>query len=105
MKQNILTRLSFILTSNDLKRIRIEEKKNNTKVLADVHGMKVQEAKRFINNIINVIRTKIELVIIHGYHHGDAIKDMLATRFSNYHIKDQYQDVRNMGVTHMIIEE
>lgn len=72
-------------------------------MIVDVHGMKCPQAKRFINNIINVVRIVFRLIIIHGYNHGTAIKEMLAQNFSNNHIYEQFPDPRNQGVTHMLI--
>ena len=100
----IQTRLTMILTEKELSRIHISESNGETiRITADVHGMKCYEARRFINNIINIVRTAFQLVIIHGYNHGTAIKEMLAQNFSNDHIYEQFPDPRNQGVTHMLI--
>lgn len=98
------SKLSLILTETELNRISINEKTNGKLLItADVHGMKCRDAKRFINNIINIIRAAFQLIIIHGYNHGTAIKDMLAQNFSNDHIYNQFPDPYNQGVTHMFI--
>ena len=75
------------------------------RITADVHGMKCYEARRFINNIINIVHTTFQLVIIHGYNRGTAIKEMLTQNFSNDHIFEQFQDPCNQGVTLMLIAE
>lgn len=100
----IRTRLKMVLTQNELDRISIfESKTGKIRISADVHGMKCYEARKFINNIINIVRIAFQLVIIHGYNHGTAIKEMLAQNFSNNHIYEQFPDPRNQGVTHMLI--
>lgn len=100
----IRTRLKMVLTQKELDRISISETGNRRiRITADVHGMKCYEARRFINNIINIVRVVFQLVIIHGYNHGTAIKEMLAQNFSNDHIYEQFPDPRNQGVTHMLI--
>ena len=100
----IPTRLRMVLTQDELNRINISESSDGKiRIIADVHGMKCYEARRFINNIINIVREAFQLVIIHGYNHGTAIKDMLAQNFSNDHIYEQFPDPRNQGVTHMLI--
>lgn len=100
----IRTRLKMVLTQSEMNRIKVSERKSGKiRITADVHGMKCYEARRFINNIINIVRTAFQLVIIHGYNHGTAIKDMLAQNFSNEHICEQFPDPRNQGVTHMLI--
>ena len=65
--------------------------------------MKCCDARKFINNITNIIQMAFRLVIIHGYNHGTAIKEMLAQNFSNDYIYKQFPDPRNQGVNHMLI--
>lgn len=98
------SKLSLILTNTELTRISVNENSNgNICITADVHGMKCREARRFINNIINIIHTAFTLIIIHGYNHGTAIKDMLTQNFKNDHIYKQFPDPCNKGITHMLI--
>ena len=100
----VISRLRMVLTNDELNRITVKEKATGKiRITADVHGMKCYEARRFINNIINIVRTAFQLVIIHGYNYGTAIKEMLAQSFSNDHICEQFPDPRNQGVTHMLI--
>ncbi|MCM1267097.1 MAG: hypothetical protein NC302_04255 [Bacteroidales bacterium] len=100
----IRTRLKMVLIQKELDRISISETENRRiRITADVHGMKCYEARRFINNIINIVRVAFQLVIIHGYNHGTTIKEMLAQNFSNDHIYEQFPDPRNQGVTHILI--
>ena len=100
----VISRLEMVLTNDELSRITVqEESQRGIRITADVHGMKCYEARRFINNIINIVRTAFQLVIIHGYNHGTAIKEMLAQNFSNDHIYEQFPDPLNQGVTHMLI--
>ena len=100
----IRTRLKMVLTQSEMNRIKISESRSGKiRITADVHGMKCYEARRFINNIINIVRIAFQLVIIHGYNHGTAIKEMLAQNFSNDHIYEQFPNPRNQGVTHMLI--
>ena len=104
MKTTIIARLGMIFSQDDINRITVkDEVEKNLQVIVDVHGMKCSQAKRFINNIINAIRSAFKLVIIHGYNHGTAIKDMLAEGFRNAHIVEQFQDPYNKGITHMAL--
>ena len=57
----ILTKLSFILSKNDMDRISLIFK-DEMRIIVDVHGMKCIQAKKFINNIINVVRIVFESV-------------------------------------------
>lgn len=97
------TRLRLILSSDELDRLTISEFDGNTTIVVDVHGMKCSQARRFINNIINTVHCAVRLVIIHGYNHGTAIKDMLSSNFHNSHIEEQFSDAYNLGMTHMLI--
>ena len=100
----VRNRLQMILTTDEISRLTISDsEKGNVNITVDVHGMKCSQAKRFINNIINAVHTAFQLVIIHGYKHGTAIKDMLAENFKNTHIATQYQDPFNQGITYMAI--
>ncbi len=100
----VISRLSMILTVEELDRIQVSQNADDEIIIvADVHGMTCTGARKLLNNIINVIRVSFQLIIIHGYNHGTAIKDMLANNFFNHHIYDKYTDTYNYGVTHMLI--
>ena len=100
----IFSRFKTIFTLEELNRISICEFSNDlTNVKVDVHGLKCNQAKRFINNIINLARSAFRLTIIHGYRHGTAIKEMLASNFENDHVLRRFSDTYNQGITHMLI--
>lgn len=100
----VSNKLKMIFTQKEIERLKITEiDEEQIRIVADVHGMRCKQARRFINNIINVIRVTFQLIIIHGYNHGTAIKNMLADNFSNAHIVEQHADIYNLGVTHMLI--
>lgn len=100
----ISDKLKVIFSPDEINRIKVIEKdRQYLLVIADVHGLKCYQAKRFINNIINLIHSAFKLIIIHGYTHGTAIKDMLQSHFYNPHILELFPDFQNQGVTHMII--
>ena len=97
-------RLRIVFTDEEISRLTISEvDERRIRIVADVHGMKCNQARRFINNIINTVRVAFQLIVIHGYNHGTAIKDMLAQNFSNTHITVKHADPYNQGVTHMLI--
>ncbi len=97
-------RLELILPVNEYMRLTFTDLDGvSTQMVADVHGMKCYEARRFINNTIAIVRTDFQPTVIHGYRHGTAIRDMLADNFKNSHVREQYQDHFNQGLTHMII--
>ena len=96
----IMLKLGVIFTEKELGRLTIQSEETIV-VTADVHGMKCAEAKRFINNLLNILCEAIKVVIIHGYNHGTAIKEMLRNNFYNSRIKRMYGIPYNMGVTVM----
>lgn len=76
-------RLRMVFTNEEISRLTISEiNECRIRIVADVHGMKCSQARRFINNIINTVRVAFQLIIIHGCNHGTAIKDMLAENFA-----------------------
>ena len=100
----VISRLRTIFTIDEINRISIkEDSEKKTCITVDVHGMRCYEARRFINNIINIVHKAFQLIIIHGYNHGTAIKEMLVHNFKNVHIYEQFLDQRNKGMTHMLI--
>lgn len=104
MANNITEKFKLIFTSEDFGRITFSETTSGERLITvDTHGMKCSQARRFINNVINLVHAAFHLVVIHGYNHGTAIKDMLADNFENPHITNQYPDPRNLGATHMLL--
>ena len=100
--ENIKLRLSMILTKEEMSRLSFRDKKEEKKIIADLHGMKCKQARRFLGNILNLIRDTIELIIVHGFNHGTAIKDMILKDFYNEHICFISPDTNNQGITHIV---
>lgn len=96
-------KLQMVFTPDEINRLTISDANDVIHIIVDVHGMKCSQAKKFINNIINVVHSTFKLIVVHGYNHGTAIKNMLANNFMNPNINDQYQDPHNHGVTHISI--
>ena len=100
---SIYAKLAIILPDSDLERIKIASINNLIIIRLDVHKLKCYQARRLINNIITLVNTAFELIVIHGFNHGTAIRDMLSTNFDNTHISKKYIDSNNEGVTHMLV--
>ena len=100
----VSTKLTMIFSQKDVSRLEITEvNPEHLKITVDVHGMRCSEARRFINNIICIVNMDCQLVIIHGYNHGTAIKEMLLHNFNNKHIYERSRDSKNQGITYMLI--
>ena len=98
----ILTKLSFILSKNDMDRISLIVK-DEMSIIVEIHDKKYIKDKKFINYIIYVVTIVFRLIIIHGYNHGTAIEDMLSQNFCNTHVSEKHLDPYIQGVTHMLI--
>ena len=101
--RNIEFRLSLILTKEDMKRLKIKERDGVKEITIDLHRMSCSQAKRFINNIINLVRESCRLILIHGYNHGTALKDMIRSDIENSHIEAIMADAHNLGRTDILL--
>ena len=85
--------------------MRITKLTSNTgevaSIIIDVHGLTCKEAKRFINNVVNITRASCIVEVIHGYRHGTRIKDMLWKSYYNPNIRQIVADQSNPGVTYL----
>ena len=90
-------KLRLILNKENFDRFSEE----NGKYYLDVHGLKVYEAKSLIKNVGAFIEPGNSLIIIHGYIHGTAIKDMLSQKclFNRKHTVEN--NVFNQGRTNI----
>ena len=81
---------------------------NSGIIEADVHGMTAVEAQLHINQILNHTGTAVYRIrVIHGYHGGTGIKQMLSEEFS-YGRHDKVKRVvngDNPGITELILRE
>ena len=103
-KAKLIKRFMMVFTPSEIERITFEMKDEAIEVVkVDVHSLKCAIARRFINNIINLILGSVKLIVIHGFNHGTAIRDMLRQSFSNIKIDEIFSIVENDGVTCMTI--
>ena len=96
-------RLKTIFTTEEISRIHISENLTGISVVVDVHGLKCRQARRFVNNLINIARCPFIMTVIHGYNHGTAILEMIRGNLENRHIVHRFPDPYNRGVTHLTI--
>lgn len=93
--------LQIFCKSDDFYRFKFYTYRGHLSITVDVHGLSCKEAYRLINNIINYANSSFGLVVIHGFNHGTAIKDMLANSFNNPNIEIKYVDPYNPGITYI----
>ncbi len=74
----------------------------------DVHGMRVDEAKRAIDKLLLSAGGSVYRVrVIHGYHGGNGIKSMVREEYS-YSRSDKVVRVEggsNQGITELVLRE
>ncbi len=102
-RESFEERMDFVVYGENQQRLKTatynEEKPSM--ITYDAHGQTVEEARKTIKNIVNVSLVPLCLTVIHGYHHGTAIKDMLAVEPFSGRLINRYCPARNPGVTVM----
>lgn len=95
--------LEFVVFGEDAWRIlKIGQTEDGEPFLTyDLHGKTVTEAKREIHNLVNMTRTAFRLNVIHGYHGGTALKEMLAAEDFYGRLETRYCPANNPGETVM----
>lgn len=94
--------LDFIIFGENSWRITTEiDQEHMLNVFYDAHKLTVAEARKDIHNIVNLARFPIKLHIIHGYHNGHAIKDMLTTEDFYGKVISRTSPQNNIGLTTM----
>lgn len=69
----------------------------------DIHGFTVDEAKQYLELSINVNHEKVEeIIVIHGYRSGNALKDFVQNKFESKYLTKKYLWL-NPGITSLII--
>ena len=92
-------RMAMIFSSQEMERITEGQTVYTAYYTIDLHGLKRKEAKRFLNNIVNITTKTTELYVIHGYNHGTVLKDMIQEDLSNPKIREINPSVFNLGET------
>lgn len=104
MEKRLLDRLCVIFSQAEMRRLSISlDETHEIRITADVHGMTCYEAKRFLRNIINILRIAFKLTVIHGYRHGTAIKEMLVNSFSSNRVSSIIGIPYNLGRTEIAV--
>lgn len=68
------SKLRMVLTKSEMDRLTF----NSKTIVVDLHGLTTKMAERLIKNIMALDRKGYDICTIHGYHHGTAIKNMIA---------------------------
>ena len=76
-------------------------------LVADIHGMNVYQAKTCLNSLIKrASGATYRIRVIHGYHSGTALKDMIRAEYGGNHAKVKRIEVGlNPGETDLVLKE
>ena len=71
----------------------------------DIHGMRAAQAKRELDLLLGRVGSDIrEIVVIHGYHGGKALQDMVRTELKHSRIKQKILSM-NSGQTTLMLHD
>ena len=79
------------------------EFKENEIITIDLHKHTVYAAKQKLQLVIEIAPSEIrEIIVIHGYRRGTALRDMVRREFKNSRISRKYISL-NPGITSLIL--
>jgi hypothetical protein len=78
---------------------------NYPTLIIDFHGLSLKDAHEIINEILDSASEEIgRIMVIHGFHRGHSIKDMIQKSLSHAKIKKKTYDSRNPGRTFLYLK-
>ena len=109
MATDIIKAIYTIYSDDDFNRLTYKSTEGHAKILVDIHGMTACDAKRHINNLINLVcaRTQdlFQMTVVHGFNHGTSLQNMVRHDLQNIHIRERIADERNPGITRLVISQ
>lgn len=96
MNEKTISMFKIVFGNEDLQRIKVI---SDNKVSVDLHGLGTKDSLVLMNNIINLNRNQCSIEVIHGFHHGTALKDMINGRFYNRRVIIMKPVPNNPGAT------
>lgn len=72
----------------------------------NVHGMNQYQAKMKIQSVLKRLNSSVYIIrIIHGYHNGTVLRDMLRREFRSHPKIKRIELSLNQGITDLIIRD
>lgn len=99
----IQQRFEWVFSERYLSRLKVKFRENQILIYVNLHQMKCREARKFLNEVIALVRGNFVLRAIHGYNHGTEIKRMLMENFDNTRIAGKRNMFDNPGITDLDI--
>ena len=104
MKDRVMLSFSCVFSDFELERIYIFYSAESTEIQVDLHGLSCREAERLVRTIIALIpNDHFSITLIHGFHRGQALKDLFTNTFSNNRVRQTISHSDNPGRTTLII--
>lgn len=76
---------------------------SNRKVEVDIHNMRREEAKRYLEHFLSSVNGSVkEVVVIHGYASGTVLQQMVRKSLKHYRIKQKILSL-NPGITTLLL--
>lgn len=76
---------------------------SNRKVEVDIHNMRREEAKRYLEHFLSSVNGSVkEVVVIHGYASGTVLQQMVRKNLKHYRIKQKILSL-NPGITTLLL--
>ena len=98
--------IKTLFTQAEIDRITTKLKQNGKSVVTvDVHGLTVKEARRLLLNLIAIDKEGCDVKVIHGYHHGTAIKEMIQNDLPNPRVIEKTEPLYNPGATVLTVRK
>lgn len=78
---------------------------NGSTLTADIHGMYAADAKRQLQQLLSRAGRDVrEIVVIHGYSHGQVLRNMVRIELKHPRIQSKLLSL-NQGQTRIILKE
>ena len=72
-------------------------------VKVDLHKMSCSEAIKYLDFLVETVPDAIkEIIVIHGYHRGTTLLNIVRNSYNNKRIKNKYVSL-NQGITSLIL--
>jgi DNA-nicking Smr family endonuclease len=72
----------------------------------DIHGMTKYQAKVCLDSLLNKVKKDVYRIrVIHGYHSGTELKDMILYEFKGHEKVIRIENGINPGITELVLRE
>lgn len=100
----IMEIMEKIMNPDELARMLVRTKEDGSHTIRlDLHELDRKKAARLLKNTINVNRRPFTLRVIHGFHGGTAIREMVRQEVNHRRIKEKIAVPWNPGETYIRI--